>query len=120
MRSSKNKLFATTVAVVALAAALKAPIPASAATTAGTVTFKNTPLTFPQGSSEPSISIGSDGTMAIDALSWLTNGTLLWIGPYGSTPTLHRAVDAAILKAGAVEFGGGDATLTLVGTAPCA
>lgn len=90
------------------------PILASAATTNGTVTFNNVPLTIPAGSSEPSISIGSDGTMAIDALGWLFPfGTQLWTGSYGSTPTLRGAVDSAIHKANAVEFGGGDADVSI-------
>jgi len=94
--------------------ALIAPILASAATTNATVTFNNVPLTTAQGSSEPSISIGSDGTMAIDALGWLFPfGTQLWTGHYGSTPTLRGAVDSAIQKANAVEFGGGDADVSI-------
>jgi hypothetical protein len=91
MRSWKQRLIATTAAVIALAAAPKAPVPASAATTNGTVTFSNTTLNLTQGSNNPSIVIGSDGTMAIDALDWLTFGTELWTGPYGSTPPRCRA-----------------------------
>ena len=90
------------------------PILAYAATTNGSVTFSNAPLTTAQGSSEPSIAIGSDGTMAIDALGWLFPfGTQLWTGPYGSTPTLRGAVDSAIHKANVVEFGGGDADVSI-------
>jgi hypothetical protein len=93
---------------------IAAPILASAATTNATVTFNNVPLTTAQGSSEPSISIGSDGTMAIDALGWLFPfGTQLWTGTYGTTPTLRGAVDSAIHKANAVEFGGGDADVAI-------
>lgn len=55
---------------------------ASAATTLGALTFRNTPLTRPEGDSEPAISIGANGTMAITGLQWLFDpsffGTHLW------------------------------------------
>jgi len=61
--------------------ALIASILASAATTDATVTFNKVPLTVAQGSSQPAISIGPDGTVAIDALGWLFPfGTLLGTG----------------------------------------
>jgi hypothetical protein len=104
----------TQLAGLLVLALIAAPILASAATTNAPVTFSNVPLTTAQGSSEPSIAIGSDGTMAIDALGWLFPfGTQLWTGPFGSTPTLRGAVDSAIHKANAVEFGGGDADVAI-------
>lgn len=82
---------------------------------AGTVlTFTNTPLTLSFGSSEPEIAF--DGAfMAVTSLSWLLpDGTQLWTGKFGSTPSLQGAIDSALTKAGfAIVFGGADASITL-------
>jgi len=61
--------------------------------------FTITPLLLPNGSSEPEISIGLDGTMGMVSLQWLfdpTNfGTDLWTGPFGlPTPTFQGVIDA--------------------------
>jgi len=79
--------------------------------------FSITPLTLPFGSSEPGIAFNGS-FMAIDALSWSAlNGTQLWTGDFGTTPTLQGAIDSALTKAGfAVVFGGGDADVDLGST----
>ena len=78
------------------------------ATSAGSLTFTNTPLLRPDGSSEPAISIAGNGTMAVTALDF-GGGTDLWTGAFGSTPTFQGVVDAALQQPGKVVFGGGDA-----------
>ncbi len=78
----------------------------SAATVADHLSFTNTPLLLPDGSSEPEISIAGTGTMAMVALGF---GTNLWTGPFGSTPTSQGIIDAALQQTGRVVFGGGDA-----------
>jgi hypothetical protein len=79
---------------------------------AGGPSFSNTPLLLSFGSSEPGIAF-SGGFMAIDSLSWLLpNGTQLWTGDFGATPTLQGAIDSALTKAGfTVAIGGGDANV---------
>ncbi|MGE5224519.1 MAG: hypothetical protein ACM3PY_18955 [Omnitrophica WOR_2 bacterium] len=93
---------------------------ASAATTPGSLTFTNTPLLRPEGESEPAISIGSNGAMAITGLQWLFDpnffGTHLWTGPFGSTPTFQGLIDAALQKPGKQVFGSGDADVDLGST----
>lgn len=93
---------------------------ASAATTPGSLTFSNTPLLRPEGESEPAISIGSNGTMAITGLQWLFDptffGTHLWTGPFGSTPTFRGLIDAALQKPSKAIFGSEDADVDLGST----
>jgi hypothetical protein len=78
------------------------------ATSVGSLSFTNTPLLRPDGSSEPAISIAGNGTMGVTALDF-GGGTDLWTGPFGSTPTFQGIVDAALKQPGRVVFGGGDA-----------
>jgi len=83
----------------------------------GDPSFSITPLLLSFGSSEPEIA--SNGSfMAITSLSWLLpNGTQLWTGDFGATPSLQGTIDSALKKAGfAVVFGGGDASVNLGST----
>ena len=83
----------------------------------GAVSFSNTALLRADGDSEPAISIHPNGTMAMTALSWLTFGTNLWSGPFGSTPTFRGVVDSALQLPGRrLVFGGGDADVDLGST----
>jgi hypothetical protein len=88
-----------------------------AVTTLGSLSFSNTPLLRPEGGSEPAISIGADGTMAVTALQWLFDptffGTHLWTGAFGSVPTFQGLIDAALHKSGKQVFGSGDADVDL-------
>jgi hypothetical protein len=86
-------------------------------TVSGAVSFSNTPLLLDDGASEPAISIHSNGTMAMTALSWLTFGTPLWSGPFGSAPTFRGVVDSDLQLPGKrLVFGGGDADVDLGST----
>ncbi len=83
-------------------------------TSIGSLTFTNTPLPRPDGNSEPEISIAGNGTMAMVGLSLglgpnMQFGTNLWTGPFGSTPTFHGIIDAALQQPGRTVFGGEDA-----------
>jgi hypothetical protein len=93
---------------------------ASAATTAGSLTFSNTALLRPEGGSEPAISIASNGTMAITGLQWLFDpnfyGTHLWTGPFGSTPTFRGLIDADLQHPAKSVFGSGDADVDIGST----
>jgi hypothetical protein len=98
---------------VMLGIAVTPALAAFAGTSAGSLGFTNTQLIRPDGNSEPEISIASNGTMAIVALGWLSFGTSLWTGPFGSTPTFQGLIDAALLKAGKQAFGGEDADVDM-------
>ena len=118
MKSATATITVTAAAAPAAAAApVSTALPQIAGTTAGTLTFSNTPLLLPFGSSEPEIAFNA-GLMAITSLSWLApNGTQLWTGNFGSTPNLQGPIDSALTKAGfAVVFGGGDADVDLGST----
>ena len=63
-------------------------VPAAAIAAAPTFTIE--PLLLTNGSSEPEIAIGGDGTTAMVSLQWLFDpaefGTDLWSGLFGVTP----------------------------------
>jgi hypothetical protein len=83
----------------------------------GDPSFAITPLTLSFGSSEPGIAF-SGSFMAINSLSWSApNGTQLWTGDFGTTPSLQGAIDSALTKAGfGIVIGGGDASVDLGST----
>src|SRR5437667_12825405 len=87
---------------------------AFAGTVSGSLSFSNTSLLLPKGSSEPEIAFNGN-FMAITSLGWLFPfGTQLWTGNFGSTPNLQVAIDSTLTKAGfAVVFGGGDTDVDL-------
>jgi hypothetical protein len=85
-------------------------------TTAGTLSFSNTPLLQTAGSSEPAIAIAADGTMGVTALSWLERGTRLWTGSFGSTPTFQGLLDASLQQPGKRLVGGQDADVDIGAT----
>src|SRR5579863_8843054 len=78
-------------------------------------TFTLTPLLLTNGSSEPEISIGSDGTTAMVSLQWLFDpaafGTALWTGLFGSAPAFEGIVDNSLQHPGKTVFGAGDADI---------
>jgi len=115
----RKKLFTFQVAIVFVVITTMVTS-VSAATSLGSLTFSNTPLTVPEGESEPAISIAGNGTMAITGLQWLFDpaayGTHLWTGPFGSTPTFRGLLDADLRKSGKSIFGSGDADVDLGST----
>lgn len=95
--------------------------PASAATSPGSLSFSNTALLQPNGDSEPAISIGLDGTMAVTGLPWIRSSfadfaTRLWTGSFGSTPTLQGGMDAALIQPGRTVVGALDADVDIGST----
>jgi hypothetical protein len=97
-------------AVLAAAAAVLPPTAAGAAPA-----FTNTPListlqlpgitTAPNadstGNSEPAITFGRDGSMAVDGLGWLPFQVNLWKGSFGATPAYFGAMDTNLNNVGA-------------------
>jgi len=85
------------------------------------IAFTVTPLNTPNGDSEPAISIGADGTMAITGLPWLRNSasdfaTRLWTGSFGSTPALQGGIDTGLIKPGSTVVGALDADVDIGST----
>src|SRR5579859_2654049 len=90
-----------------LAAAVVVMQPAAVAAPPPTPAFTNIPLisTLPipgittapnansTGNSEPAITFGNDGTMAVDGLAWLPFAVNLWKGKFGATPSYFGAMD---------------------------
>src|SRR5260370_14300976 len=73
------------------------------------ISFTNTPLLQPNGDSEPAVTIGSDGTMVLSALSWQLFQTNIWKGPFGATPAFQGGIDTQINNG----VGGGGAAVDL-------
>ena len=77
---------------------------AFAGTAPGNLSFSNTPLTRPEGDSEPAVAIANDGTVAVTGLQWLFDpaffGTHFWTGPFGTTPTFQGLLDAGLRQPG--------------------
>src|SRR5260370_24883684 len=98
-----------TTAIVTLLLAVMVPARTSAVPTPA---FTITPLLLPNGTSEPEISIGLDGTMGMVSLQWLFDpsnfGTDLWTGPFGSPPTFQGVIDAALQHPRKSIFGAGE------------
>jgi len=77
--------------------------------------FTLNPLLRDNGSSEPEIAIGADGTSAMVSLQWLFDpasfGTLLWTGVFGDAPGFQGIVDNTLQHPGKSVFGAGDAAI---------
>lgn len=98
-----------------------AVLTAGAGATPGGHSFSTTPLLQSNGDSEPAISIGSDGTMAITGLPWVRRSaadfaTRLWTGSFGTTPTFEGGIDAALVKPGSTVLGAFDADVDIGST----
>jgi hypothetical protein len=91
--------------------------------------FSNTLLTVPftstdpnvvastTGDSEPSISIGANGHMAVGGLAWIPFAVNMWTGTAGSTPTFFGAMDTTIPERGArTGLGDGDEDIDIAST----
>jgi hypothetical protein len=94
---------------------------ATTAGASGAASFSTTVLSAPNGDSEPAISIGSDGTMAITGLPWVRASvadfaTRLWTGSFGSTPTLQGGIDSGLVKPGSTVVGALDADVDIGST----
>src|SRR5215813_5287839 len=113
-------------ALVVLAAAAVVLQPAAAGAAPA---FTNTPListlqlpgitTAPNadstGNSEPAITFGKDGSMAVDGLAWLPAQVNLWKGSFGATPAYFGAMDTDLnnVGAGRTTLGDGDADVEI-------
>ncbi len=118
MRTRLRALLGMIILVGLVAAVIAVSSPRAARATGPTFTLTHLNLT--DGSSEPEISIGSDGTMAMVSLQWLFDpnsfGTHLWTGPFGSAPTEQGIVDNTLQHPGKEIFGAGDADVDIGST----
>src|SRR5712691_7498567 len=95
-------------------------LPTAAGPSGGTA-FSITRLNTRNGDSEPAISIGAGGTMAITGLPWLRSSvddfaTRLWTGSFGSVPTLQGGIDTGLIKPGSTVVGALDADVDVGST----
>jgi len=95
-------------------------LPTAAGPSGGTA-FSITRLNTRNGDSEPAISIGAGGTMAITGLPWLRSSvddfaTRLWTGSFGSVPTLQGGIDTGLIKPGSTVVGALDADVDIGST----
>jgi hypothetical protein len=76
------------------------------------------PVANSSGDSEPAISFGSDGAMAVDGLGWLPFQVNLWKGTFGSAPSYFGAMDTnlSINGTGRHELGDEDADVEITST----
>ncbi len=94
--NGRMSLMGVTVALAASLLVATAVGQGAGTTTPGTVGFTITPLIRPDGSSEPELAIGADGSVVYAALSWTKFQTNVWTGHFGSTPVFQGAPDARI------------------------
>jgi hypothetical protein len=60
------------------------------------------------GGSEPAVTVGPDGQLAVDGLRWTQWGIDLWTGPFGSAPAFRGSLDVSIPAPGRFVGGGFD------------
>ena len=110
MRISPRRVTRILVSII-LASALQA----ASGLAAAAPSFTLNPLLRDNGSSEPEIAIGADGTSAMVSLQWLFDpasfGTLLWTGVFGDAPGFQGIVDNTLQHPGKTVFGAGDADI---------
>jgi hypothetical protein len=123
MRTHRRVVLGILTVLGLVAAAIAVPLARTAAATppSSNPKFSNIPLLLNNvGSSEPEISIGSSGTMAMVSLQWLFDpaayGTHLWTGPFGIAPTHQGIVDNSLQQPGKQIFGAGDADVDIGAT----
>src|SRR6266699_1351825 len=83
---------AISISVLASSASAGKPTAAGSAT----ISFTTNVLLQDNGSSEPAVAIGLDGTVVYTALSWRLFQTNVWKAPFGSAPVFQGAPDAHI------------------------
>src|SRR2546425_954062 len=92
MRHAVILLFVAVVAFSLVASVASAGRPAGLSS--GTLGFTTSVLLQSNGSSEPAVAIGADGTAVFTGLSWRVVPTEVWAGPVWGTPGFPRAPGA--------------------------
>jgi hypothetical protein len=103
-------------AAVGVIAAVVATVVIGPAVSAAPPAFSIAPLVMPEGGSEPAVTIGAGGKMAVDGLRWNQFGINLWTGPFGSTPSFRGSMDLNLLQPGRTVLGGGDGDIDIGST----
>src|SRR2546426_3119085 len=94
MRHAVILLFVAVVAFSLVASVASAGRPAGSSSE--TLTFTTSVLLQSNGSSEPAVAIGADGTAVFTGLSWRLFQTNVWAAPVGATPGFQGAPGAQI------------------------
>src|SRR3989475_11105206 len=89
MRHAVILLFVAVVAFSLVASVASAGRPAGLSS--GTLGFTTSVLLQSNGSSEPAVAIGADGTAGFTGLSWRGVSKQVWAAPLGVTPVVSRA-----------------------------
>src|SRR2546427_7409079 len=110
MRHAVILLFVAVVAFSLVASVASAGRPAGLSS--GTLGFTTSVLLQSNGSSEPAVAIGADGTAVFTGLSWRLFQTNVWTAPFGETPVFQGAPDAQIGKGIGGGGAGGDFSST--------
>src|SRR5438094_9788293 len=103
---------AITTITIALILTLAIPVAVHGAKTTS-LSVTNVPWHRPDGSREPDLSIGPDGTTVCVALSWTQFFTNTWKGSFGQVPVFQGTIDANLAKN---VGGGGDADVDIGST----
>jgi hypothetical protein len=90
--------------ILALALIITIAIPVAIHGKTSALTFVNIPLIRPDGSSEPEVTIGPDGTAVFVGLSWTQFATNTWKAAFGQTPAFQGQIDTSL----APGVGGGE------------
>src|SRR3989454_3310298 len=94
MRHAVILLFVAVVAFSLVASVASAGRPAGLSS--GTLSFTTSVLLQSNGSSEPAVAIGADGTAVLTGLSWRLFQTNVWAGAFGAAAGLPGAAGAPI------------------------
>jgi hypothetical protein len=106
--------FLATLAVIALG-----PVASAIAKPPSPVTFTETPLLRPEGYTEPAVTIGADGRMALAALAVQFDQDYAggWAGSFGGLPAFVGPLDQDLEASGEREtFGGSDVDIDIGST----
>src|SRR2546427_5607445 len=114
MRHAVILLFVAVVAFSLVASVASAGRPAGLSS--GALSFGTNVLLQSNGSSEPAVAIGADGTAVFTGLSWRFFPKNVWAAPFGGAPGFPRAPGAPIGKG--VGGGGAEGDFGSPGTPP--
>ncbi len=92
----RHRLIMLVVAILISVLASSASAGRPTAAGSATISFTTNVLLQDNGSSEPAVAIGPDGTVVYTALSWRLFQTNVWKAPFGSAPVFQGAPDAHI------------------------
>ena len=117
----KRVIMGITLATLLAGTAFGLPATGAASTSLSPLSFTRMALLRPDGSSEPAVAVGADGTVVVSALDGPVLDdffTDVWKGPFGTAPTYQGPIDGAVGRGtgGTQALGGADADVDLGST----